>query len=234
MSWCAVCDKHFDQATNVLPGNVCPSCWYNRPASVAWSARQSGLESERDTLRARLEAAEANVKAWEDKEANRGHCCYLNEERAKKAEARVAGLESEVDHHRTAAANRMLDVKHLIKVNAQHMDERDAAKAEAARLRELLETAHVLVERCVRDHNPHDCTVCEWHRAVKASLEDQDTTSPVCRWTPIQADPNEQQTWQAGCAAEPDARTFEFNQDGPLAQGWTRCPYCGGTLEEAR
>lgn len=47
--------------------------------SVTWEEIIAVLEA--------LDSAEANVKAWEDKESHRGACCMANEKRADDAEA---------------------------------------------------------------------------------------------------------------------------------------------------
>lgn len=48
----------------------------------------------------------------------------------------------------------------------------------------------------------------------------------TCEWSKEQDDYD---TWQASCCDN----VFQFTDDGPRANGFTRCPYCGGTLTEA-
>ncbi len=55
------------------------------------------------------------------------------------------------------------------------------------------------------------------------------STDVTCRWTE-----DDSGVWESACGAIFGSFSFEFPANGPTANGFNYCPYCGAVLEEAK
>ncbi len=165
---CQKCGLEPDSHSEIYP-TVCPSCrrCYECAEPMCPTCGDATGTKQRaiDLLRENAELTESRngyielAGKWMD--------------RLEQSEAEMDRARAEVERLRELAADRDAIWKQM--KSAEEEAERLASERAQLRefveqLRALVETAGVLMERCARDHNPHDCTRCEWHRAARAAL----------------------------------------------------------------